>query len=123
MFASGVASEHVTVGFLESVCLHFTLDSNSAFVSIPDGLLDTYSHNVPTSGAEHLGSGGAWRLTARPPSGDRQVVQEQEPFTVEPSHEHDEHELLEIFRPIGRSKSQPLRKILTRWGHDSHLGL
>ena len=52
---------------------------------------------------------------------DAQVVQEQEPLLVQPSGEDGEHELLEVFRPVRRSKGQPFRQIGSRCNKHGHL--
>ena len=52
---------------------------------------------------------------------DTQVVQEQEPLLVQPSCEDGKHQLLEVFRPVRRSKGQTLWQIGSRRNEHGHL--
>jgi hypothetical protein len=51
------------------------------------------------------------RETGGPARSNRQVVQEQVPFSVEPSREDNEDEFLEIFRPVRGSARQSSWKV------------
>ena len=56
-------------------------------------------------------SARTWRSRWLTPRGDRQVVQEDEPLSIQTPREDDEDKLLEIFGSVSWSKSEASRKV------------